>query len=72
MHVNALLLARFAASMINCADFISHPIGAAPSPMSKDYASTKVAASGIYKVLHADDHVPAHYVTVLHGETFPN
>jgi hypothetical protein len=39
--------------------------------MSKAYPNTKVTESGVYKVFHADDHVPAHYVTVLHGETFP-
>jgi len=43
-----------------------------PSPMPQVSPNTKVTVSGVYKVFHADDHVPAHYVTVLYGDTFPN
>ena len=31
----------------------------------------KSSASGVYRVIHARHHAPAHYVTVLYGETFP-
>jgi hypothetical protein len=57
--------------MINCAVFILISEWSRPLHMSKAYPNTKVTESGVYKVFHADDHVPAHYVTVLHGETFP-
>ncbi len=31
----------------------------------------KAPASGVYKSSHAQEHIPAHYVTVLYEATFP-
>jgi hypothetical protein len=31
----------------------------------------KAPHSGLFKVVHAQQHTPEHYVTVLYGETFP-
>ena len=33
---------------------------------------SKVELSGVYKVVHADDHVPPHYVTALRRDVFPS
>jgi hypothetical protein len=30
-----------------------------------------VPTTGVYKTVHAGQHVPAHYVTALFGDTFP-
>ncbi len=35
-------------------------------------AGQKAHSSGVYKAIHAANHVPPHYVTVLTGDTFPN
>jgi hypothetical protein len=32
----------------------------------------KVENSGVYKAIHANDHIQSHYVTALYGDTFPN
>lgn len=34
-------------------------------------AGEKVPTTGVYKTVHAHEHVPAHYVTALFGDTFP-
>lgn len=34
-------------------------------------AGEKVRTSGVYKVVHANEHIPAHYVIAVFGETFP-
>jgi hypothetical protein len=34
-------------------------------------AGNTVPASGVYKAVHEDMHVPPHYVTAVHGGTFP-
>jgi hypothetical protein len=31
----------------------------------------KSPSSGVYRVMHARQHAPAHYVTVLYGDAFP-
>src|SRR5437016_11045748 len=31
----------------------------------------KAPSSGIFKVIHAKNHTPTHYVTALYGETLP-
>jgi hypothetical protein len=31
----------------------------------------KVEWTGVYKVIHAYEHVPSHHVTVLYGDRFP-
>jgi len=31
----------------------------------------KVPTTGVYETVHAHEHVPAHYVTALSGDTFP-
>jgi len=28
--------------------------------------------SGVYRAIHADNHIPRHFLIALHGETFPN
>ncbi len=33
-------------------------------------AADKVPTTGVYKTVHAGQHVPAHYVTALFGDTF--
>lgn len=33
-------------------------------------AGDKVPTTDVYKTVHAGQHVPAHYVTVLFGDTF--
>jgi hypothetical protein len=40
--------------------------------MAKVSPNTKVKVSGIYRVYHAEDHVPPHHVTALFGDTFPS
>jgi hypothetical protein len=41
--------------------------------MNKSFvADQPVYSSGAYKAIHANKHIPAHYVIALHGETFPN
>jgi hypothetical protein len=27
--------------------------------------------SGVYKAVHAEHHIPPHYITAIHGDTFP-
>jgi hypothetical protein len=34
-------------------------------------AGDKAPSSGVYKVMHHEDHAQPHYVTVLHGDIFP-
>jgi hypothetical protein len=34
-------------------------------------AGDTVPASGVYKVVHHNTHIPTHYVTVIYGDTFP-
>jgi hypothetical protein len=34
-------------------------------------AGKKIPESGVYKVLHAKQHVPPHHVTALYGDIFP-
>ena len=34
-------------------------------------AGDTVPASGVYKVLHNNTHIPTHYVTAIYGDTFP-
>lgn len=35
-------------------------------------ANRRAESSGIYRVIHANSHIPAHYVLVLDGDIFPN
>ena len=35
-------------------------------------AGGTVPTSGTYKVVHANTHIPSHYVTAIYGETFPH
>jgi hypothetical protein len=39
--------------------------------MTQLEAGHKAEASGVYKVVHENNHVPRHYVTVVKGEMFP-
>lgn len=32
----------------------------------------KVLSSGVYKTIHANNHIPPHFVIAVHGETFSN
>jgi hypothetical protein len=32
----------------------------------------KAMSSGVFKAVHANNHVPPHYVTVVYGDVFPN
>jgi hypothetical protein len=34
-------------------------------------AGDTVPASGVYKVVHHNSHIPTHYVTAIYGDTFP-
>ncbi len=34
-------------------------------------AGDTVPASGVYKVVHHNTHIPTHYVTAIYGDTFP-
>ncbi len=34
-------------------------------------AGEKVPTTGVYKVVHSRQHVEAHYITALQGDTFP-
>jgi hypothetical protein len=34
-------------------------------------AGQMVPATGVYKAVHTNEHIPAHYVTALFGDTFP-
>ncbi len=34
-------------------------------------AGQKVSTTGVYKVVHAGQHIEAHYVTAVFGDTFP-
>jgi hypothetical protein len=34
-------------------------------------AGDKVPISGVYKTVHARQHIPPHYVTAVFGDTFP-
>ena len=41
--------------------------------MAKAFAAgEKADTSGIYRVVHEHQHVPAHYVLVIEDDTFPN
>lgn len=40
--------------------------------MSHFQAGQKAEMSGVYKAVHESNHIPPHYVTILHGNTFPN
>ncbi len=41
--------------------------------MTKSFVAGEEAhSSGMYKAIHADNHIPPHYITALNGETFPN
>jgi len=60
---------------VRCGTFVTLYIPrkrSVPSPMDRVSPHAKVTVSGVYKVFHADDHVPAHYVTILYGDIFPN
>ncbi len=32
----------------------------------------RVRTTGIYKVIHGDQHYPTHHITALYGDLFPN
>jgi len=34
-------------------------------------AGDKVPTTGVYKTIHAQQHIPPHYVTAVFGDTFP-
>jgi len=34
-------------------------------------AGDKVPTTGVYKTVHARQHIPPHYVTAVFGDTFP-
>lgn len=41
-------------------------------PMGLILAAGQTArSSGVYKTIHANNHIPPHFVIVLHGETLP-
>jgi len=41
--------------------------------MSLSFAAGQAALySGVYKAIHANNHLPSHFVIALHGEIFPN
>lgn len=41
--------------------------------MAKSFSVGETAThSGVYRVIHANSHTPAHYVIALYGDTFPN
>lgn len=35
-------------------------------------ANQTALSSGVYKAVHANNHIAPHYVIALHGDTFPN
>jgi hypothetical protein len=39
--------------------------------MTQSEAGTEAEHSGVYKVIHANNHFSRHYVIVLKGETLP-
>lgn len=34
-------------------------------------AGDTATQSGVYKAVHAAHHIPPHYITAIHGDTFP-
>jgi len=41
--------------------------------MSLNFAAGQAAlCSGVYKAIHANNHVLSHFVIALHGDIFPN
>jgi len=41
--------------------------------MSLSFEAGQTArSSGVYKTVHANNHIPPHFVIALHGEIFPN
>ncbi|HEX6505801.1 MAG TPA: hypothetical protein VF011_21370 [Terriglobales bacterium] len=41
--------------------------------MTKSFAAGETAhTSGVYKAIHANNHIPAHYIIARYGDTFPN